>query len=892
MHQFLRYNGRLLQNDAKVTTAWFDAKQANNLSVPPPSLSSSSSSSSQRQNKRASRTDTVSTSTQDNVRVVTLSTQTEVSESDRGAALDSPCLEDSCSNTPSHRRSRRSSLSSQDVGREESDCGDRPESQVSSYSCSSSSREKGYSRERAVPVRRNRASVTDGAASGYYNNARRVTDDRERSTFNRAERKRRASSPAMSYSKRTREEKSSSDNRRGNTVFERLGPSQKRKECRIEPVSKSPSPKSERPRTRRYTSRASRERSHSPYSRDRDYGGSSKTGSGSSGKTRQTDEERRLSRSERHQSDDHKEKGRNERKSSRDGRRTSEMEGRKEREVKERKEEEKEEKEEKVKKRQRTESEADSEGEKSGFLRRESKNREVSEDNEPQEKSCSERDTHSGKKGEESERGEEEEEERGGICNISWDEANHTADEMDTVCDRESDNRASGVTVDPKIEQTTETSSGEEVAADGGKKDHTDIHTKKEGESVQEQSVVKALGVQAMKEENDDSVAERCDHKDSVTHAPQSVSESEEHENTGGKVPMESSIQAETRVVEGTSPEVEQSESRDYEDRDVTPPLEVLQSMQNMQSTYSQPYYPAVPFPTTSALSLAAYQQLFTAQQLTMAGASTSALPFPIATQGVGVVTTPSVWPVQVASAVSPVQWQQLWLENQRVLNAVATSQSSLSPSCAGGGITGPTSQIIGTGVETNGANVQSIRTGVEKNGANMQTIGMSVQTTESGVQVASPTVQPSGDDVSTALQDTSTTHPVSLSPSSTPTPSSEVKSGTVAAENRRPSTAAPPVQNTSSQTAPCHRAEEEKRAESQSDVAPPKLTISSLMSGQTRRPDRRRRMDGKCRAQYKEMMAEFRSHASMLATATKIMIRYIQYPVCVCVCVCVCLNH
>ncbi|CAI8035944.1 hypothetical protein GBAR_LOCUS20173 [Geodia barretti] len=119
--------------------------------------------------------------------------------------------------------------------------------------------------------------------------------------------------------------------------------------------------------------------------------------------------------------------------------------------------------------------------------------------------------------------------------------------------------------------------------------------------------------------------------------------------------------------------------SLDYTERDVTPPLEVLQSMQQ-QAPFQPPFFP-VPFPITSSpLSLSTFHpstHLFPGQH-PVGGASLPILGMPlsfpptISQRGMagGVVVSSVVWPVHMA----PAPWQQIWLNpHQRALGAGTT---------------------------------------------------------------------------------------------------------------------------------------------------------------------------------------------------------------------------
>ena len=998
-----RYNGRPLQNDSRVTTTWFDAKQAKELGVPPPSAAQNTKS------QRRHGDDVLSPSSHDSVRGgVTASGQVDVSESDGSQVLSCLSPVSSRTSTPAHRRSRHASISSQDIGRKERcDSSDRSESQVNSYSYSS--REKGY-----VSSRRDRSESYSSRV--FHHRARRVTEDTERGRLldvERETRKRRASSPARSYTPLSKRSKDDATEERKRNIFDRLGPSSdlKSKERRASIQSQSPSPRHHRTRSRHDSSRVSRDRSHSPQY-------SHRTRHSSTKESDDRESKKVERRSSRLRSDSHREGERGE---ERDG--ASEPRGQTKKEEREKKEREQE----SHKKDKGSSHDMDGDG----GVCSQSTGEEMEEEEEEGEISGTEARSYEPEDMRcKLERQRKEREERE-VCNISWDEADDGADEggTETVQEeteshppeelKEADGSGkNAATADTEKKDNGQMQNSEKRENDKLKKDDNeqvtegekkknDLHKdekkddelllKKDGDlhkeavSSSSESEVKAeqQAVEKVKEGNEQAQQEGMevvdavdvkeglardvkegpaqDMKEGTAQKPaekvkgrrkgrerkekskrrrKSVSDAKlddtdshkEAQVVGGseKPSLNSSVETEN-ISRDQTPPADLPNSRDYSDRDVTPPLEVLQSMER---SYQQPFYPTVPFhpipcTTTTAASIAAYHQLFSSQghlqQLAQDGEAlpphvlpSTAVPFPLAAPLVsGTMATPGVWPVQVASGVSPAQWQ-LWLDNQRALSAVASSsttgegsdgltsgttvQATLQSTGMGVETTGIALQSTGTGVETTGIALQSTGTGVETTGIALQstgtgveTTGIALQSTGTGVETTGIGAQIIGLPKDETVQVTTEVSTKSAEGSDVTPATGEVCVVTSHEDTRRPPGVSPPshesvvsaavvetpaVQDGGTQTVltavtsdKSSQSGPELVSDSAAAAGPGKLSVASQTVAQTRRPVKRRKMDAKCRTQYKEMMQQFRNHAAVLTASTKILIRYVLKP-------------
>ena len=950
----------MLLNDSRVTTTWYDTKQARDLGLSPPS-------SSQRTKGRSRATD-ISTSS---VRAAT-SGRVEVSESEGSQAMGCLSPDGSLPNTPGHRQSRRASLSSQDIGKERNDSTERPESRVSTYSYSS--RERSYSSQRERTTTRDRAPRSDYSSSTFnLRRSSRGDKDGDKSlsqSLERDTRKRRASSPTRSYtplSKRHKDETITIDEWKGN-IFDRLGPSsdQKGKERRVGTLSESPSPRS---RSRRDYSQRSHEHSHSPRHLDQRHNTSPSSSQQIDRRSAKHDERKSEERASR-RSSGYRERSR-EREQSRETNRERENQGRKEQERGGGRDRSEEEESYRKRRRERRESDqdTDSEGVGCGYWRDEGE-RVDGDDSGTETRNHDPKDMRHKLDKRRSEREDKE------VCNISWDESEITDEVTIKTVQKKSEavqkkseavQKKSG-TVQKKSEAVQKKSEAVQKKSETVQKKSETVQKKseavqkksetvqkkseavqKKSETVQKKSetVQKKSGtvqkesetVKKKSEKEESNGTDLSTEKDLATqekntsqrvkedgeekkeketqmrkelvektkeleteppleglevidavevkenpvrnpverekgrrrnHKGRERKESEKKkkrrksssdikpEDVGSckdvevkaereKTPPSCVVETENIVQEHTPPS-ELPHSLDYNDRDVTPPLEVLQSMQN---SYQQSYYPAGPFHpvpcTTTPASLAAYHQLFSGQeqlqQLRHDGQSilpSTVVPFPVVQQPVsGTMTSPGGWPVHVASGVSAVQWQQLWLENlekQRALNVVSTvgmgslsTTTAVQATCAGMQSTGTNVEVTGTGIQTTGTGVQTI--GITNDETMQASSEVSTETTEtSGKDATTPEVQ-------VEHNETETTHPV------------EKSSVTCSSEREEVSDAA---------------------AEH-----PGRVSITTLTTTLPGPPGKRRRMDAKCRAQYKEMMQEFRSHAAVLATSTKIMIRF-----------------
>jgi hypothetical protein len=194
----------------------------------------------------------------------------------------------------------------------------------------------------------------------------------------------------------------------------------------------------------------------------------------------------------------------------------------------------------------------------------------------------------------------------------------------------------------------------------------------------------------------------------------------------------------------------------------------------------------------------------------------------------------------------------------------------------------------IGTGVETTGIALQSTGTGVETTGIALQSIGTGVETTGIGAQIIGlpkdETVQVTtevstksaeGSDVTPATGEVcvvtsheDTRRPPGVSPPSHESVVSAAVVETPAVQDGGTQTVLTAVtSDKSSQSGP------ELVSDATAAAGPGKLSVASQTVAQTRRPVKRRKMDAKCRTQYKEMMQQFRNHAAVLTASTKILI-------------------
>ena len=1006
-----RYNGRVLHNDARVTTMWLEAKQANELGMP---SSLQLSPPIQKRGTFRLADEAVSTTPQKNLRGVTTSSsrQLEVSESE-GSQVLSPNSMQSTSST--QRQSRRSSHSSQEVpSKDRSESSERSESRRSrTYSLRDSRDYTSDSR------RENRTSVTGSFASSmfnYYHSARRSSED---ASLRRVERKRRASSPAQSYtslSKRSRRD-DSTENRRGN-IFDRLGPSSR--ERRVSEISESPSPRS-RTQSQCESNQGSPKRAQSPSSsRDHHYSSPSRY----SRSSRYREEKRRSSRTTERERSRERERER-ERSRERERGRSREREREKEKE----REKESERGEQVKRQRDRTDEKVD----KQRVLKHQEKGSDQETDSDRgrhkrNRRSDSEQTECNYKKREEGARGDghrrakkrqQSEREEREICNISWDEAETTADEMETSQERSKEGEEKDKVVSVPSESNGEIPREEAEVGEKDSKCQKDknVSSRPEDELVGylKPSLVRDKAVEDVNITEEEKAPLQRDlkrKKDSLSDHSQAKNDLEgdempsDEKKTGRKkkeasgpspaeydpapvddekTPVDEKSKGKKKEASSPSPRIddpiphevekpppkspvtvirdvtppaaELPDSRNYNDRDVTPPLEVLQSMH--QSSYQQPYYTGAPFPpipcTSSAatVSLAAYHHLLrdqghVGQQLPAqqsAGKNisppalpTTALTFPIVSQqhhgGVsGVMATPGVWPVHVASgSVTPAQWHHMWLQNQRTApsaNGAAEAAVCVSP---GSGTTGTDHQVsgvdsqktevdhqtsgtdrqtTGTSSKSTGIGAQTTEIDRQKTGASVQTTGSDHQTIGTGVQTTGPdhqTIQTGVQKIGTGVQTTGTDHQTigtdhqmtGMATQTTQTQPLEMTSKSTETSNvssRAPprlSTPAaketanllPPLATQGTQHEAGRDAASADKSTQSEDVTgggtalrrpSSKLSIMSL-SQQTRQPPgKRRKMDARCRAQYKEMMQEFRSHAGVLAASTKILIRLVS---------------
>ena len=885
------------------------------------------------------------------------------------------------------------------------------------------------------------------ALFSYYHSKRRVLEDtRDKSSLKSSEtKKRRASSPARSNlppSKRSRDERGSagSDEWKRN-IFERLGPSsseqKKTKDDRVDKVNKSPSPRTRRRNRSRCNSShdspsgTSQSPLSSQYSSpNRPYSRSSSTTTTTT-TTRITEDKKRSKSPPRshhnrlRSSERDTERDRDNKKSTRDSQKSTESQDRRrssERESSSRQtDRRREEKDNKLKRKKSHEPDTDSDEEARERKRRgREKSGQREKERERQDKIDSQQHTTHDKSTSEIVKSEREEKE---ICNISWDESELTADEMDTTVKGNDDvTRPTNThTVNDtlkmkkehppaKEEEVVKTEADKERAvvvkedaAGGGqneiltdsvesKKEASKKGEEKEGvcndregkkeckipqtfpetssnvtvsSEVETAELPKRKKRRKRKETSSDISSSQStgsadgngdvDKKGKGTSGSSSGLEVKTADSSGRegvhKKSSDSSVtappttqspelqppstntqqQVSLQIKEENTPSTTTDEfptSRDYTERDVTPPLEVLQSMQS--GYHPQTYYQsAIPFHpvtcTSSPASLAAFHQhIFTATQqdqlrLSQNGQSltpvfsTSPLPFTVAThqQQSGMMATPGVWPVHVTSPVSPAQWHQLWLENQQ--HALRAGMIPPPPSVSAiTEITGTGAQVIGISTQTTGTTVQTTGTAIETTGTTVQTTGTAIETTGTAIETSGTAIETSGTAIETngttvettetapetgtsdgtdaqaTLQkpnedsSTSPQPPLSL-PAQDESEPKTIKSGTDQPSN--PQTVQHIDQPTTNTTVEISSQDTETLTEEKdvatgtvgSDDSITTQSITSLMTDQPRRlhnNNKRRKMDATCRSQYREMMQEFRSRAAMLATSTKIMIR------------------
>ena len=854
--------------------------------------------------------------------------------------------------------SRCDSVSSQEIEEgkgEGTDPSERPDSRVSSYSRGSreSTTSKTAQRGEKSSSRKDPLSFSSKKIFTDYHTQRRPSNSSGgfRNVGGKDTRKRRASSPDPSHSplaKKSRDERSSIDQQKGN-IFSRLGSYQRSsKDHRVIAASESPSPRSCRTRSHgQDSSQASSERSQSPASQHcsssparsssrgghRERGDKKKRGGSSPSPTRSRSG-RRRSRSEKSKSREREDSGERKRSEcrSRSRRKESERESsrRRARKVDEEEEEEEEEGRRRgvssSKRRRKSQSDRDSdserEGDKSSYWRV---------------KNAMEKRGGAGRGAGKVETAERE------ICNISWDEAETTADEMETLAGGEKSEGMSESAVATGAQSPVEVEAPVEVEEERKEKDEGEVEVKDatsqpllaadkditetaEEEKKEEEEVKEEEEGDGKKEEGENKdpnkqksppseikIAEKEEKKTSEdggsissgpvktkekekekrrnsgrseASPPKSQRKSKKERETNVHVPpaperakgvevggaasqpaaaktaaeenkklepvskVDSGVEDKSDVEkvrdrEKTPPTTAPPTSRDYTDRDVTPPLEVLQSM---QTPFQQQFF-SIPFPCTSPVPLTAFHpaHLFAGQPPPVGGASipTPALSFPATLPAAGgIVTSAGVWPLHMA----PASWQQIWLNQQPLVAGAAPGNDTGSHAKPE-----PQPAVIAT---------------------------QTAQTVE-------PTVHPSTPNDKTPRPqrsvETETTRQENNKTVSVPTPKA-TDNLPVTRHSSTSSTSIPETVAHGTQTV--HSKEVPASADAECHLSKPP-SPSSKISQQVvveEEEERRRcevvkgkrKMDAKCRQQYREMMEKFKRHASLLAVSTKMMIRYI----------------
>ena len=797
----------------------------------PPPLPSSSSSLSLSQRKRGTHTqsNTDSSSSQDVVVEGNSGKQQTASETEANQVL-SP--DGGRLNNSDHRRSRHDSISSQEIDeggkREGSDLTERSESRLSSYrreSKDSARFSKTFQREKSTT--HPDPFSCPASKFSHYHSMRRASDDKSlRSVGGREPRKRRASSPAQSstpLAKKPRTERGSVDDRKGN-IFSRLGPTSftRKRERNATSESPSPDPRRHHSSSRQDSSQPSSEKSQSPTSSQQHSspGRSSSSRATSSRQSARGDEMKREGstsprrphrKSSRGESERERERSTERRRSVRESCRTREE---KEREGKKREKREEGGEKERGSAKQSTRlsdinSDSDRGGEKFGQYRINIEPIESDEEGDNRNHGNSER-------------------EESGIVDISFDDTETTANEEEVTAVVS----ARGTDGDPQREADV----GRERKKKG---DEDSCQPPSQGQKVREGEAKKVEEVIGGSKEKSSA----------ATHS----AEREKIETQSSHLAVETVVDSKTVAAAEEEEEIEEAPpttapptSRDYTERDVTPPLEVLQSMQH---SFQSPFYSTIPFPS----SLTSFHpHLFAGHAPHLGGVGphpTTTLSFSVGfpREGVagGVVTSPGVWPVHMTS---PAHWQQLWLENQRAL---------------GGGGPAPIISNDGSVADTTGPlTVATATPNVEPR-------------LQSTLPPAAPTEEENIQPPASEETDTNQKKVEEVVPSPHKTTDNKLSTPTVSHCNVATST----VTDTLTQATQTTATEEGGGnsillAPPTPDDRPGKLSLSSLMMSS--QPGRRRKMDTECRLQYREMMGEFRRRASLLALSTKMMIRYI----------------
>ena len=626
-----RYNGRDLQGEVRVTTSWLDPTEVRELGISP------SPHPHRRNSQSRPNTETNAHSSQD----LSHSSVTEACNSETVSQVSS-CLspDGSRSNHSGNLHSRHNSLSSpsQEGGGRGSDAaGERSESRVTSYNRGS--------REGGRPSRYEASTFTGTQFSNHQQSRVSSEDKGYRSVSGR---KRRASSPAQSQSqlaKRTRNQRTDLDERKVN-IFSRLGPSSFQ-QTRNQRVNGNTSSDTQPTHSQQYSGNVGR---------------MSKDNSGRHGRNQRTGSSPTSTRSRG--VDRHGNRGERERSRERNGDGNS----------------------------RRRESER-----KNNDDRRE---RESSKRH-PDSDSDREKFSHQGVKSEPMDTDEElgvkdggnhvekcdgvEREERETICSISWDDTLTTVDEINTpiegnadVFDDVSSSEAAGV--NSVSEGMREGGGGGGSVSDAPDQvQSAGKVSSSEGERVREKEADgggdSGQTEDESKHETKQEEMKMAENGETPSEQPNVVSHQKE-----GKIfhdgKMDSRSEVKGNNIEETTPTTAPPTSRDYTERDVTPPLEVLQGL---QSPFQPPFLPPLPpFPPFHPHIFPRYTNT---QPLPTTTLSFSMTP-PPGGMARTVIASPGVWPVHVAPAtVSPAHWQQLWMGDQRMISGTTPTTNETQSS-------------------------------------------------------------------------------------------------------------------------------------------------------------------------------------------------------------------
>ena len=790
-----RYDGRELQAQVQVKTAWLDAKLAQEFNLPTPHHRLSHH---RQASHSQAHTDTGLSTTKHSSQY--LSSEPRQMFDSEGVPCATPDVSSRSNNSKLHRVQHDLVLSTQEVEEMEG-CdwsSERPDSQISSYSHGSSTGQReglpltrGFTSELGTPHYEASSSFTSVVLVSHPQ--RRVSDDRVfRSTGERdsTNRKRRASSPAQThthFTKRTRADRlSTEDDQRGN-IFSRLGPSsqQRDRDRRTSTVGDSMSPQSYRIRSHS-SQNSSESRSQSPSSsppgrssrRDSCYQGNGKKrrGSSPSSKGQSTVWPRR--REEREQV---RERNTEQSKTSVQMRERREREKEKERETSRRR-------------RDKQNSESDRDPEKSSHWR--VKNEPSSSSEEKPGIDCTQHkfeDKRQTRMMSETEM----------VCNIIWGESE--AGEAEPASLKE----------DGRVESSQAAHlQGRAAAALAEVTDTDQLPSEGLRDGAREPRETERVQVTSV----DDLPSEEVGIRE------KSKSLFDRTINSGMVLEMNKAEQPQEKATPPTSPPT----SRDYAERDVTPPLEVLQGM---QTSYQPPFFCPV--------SLTAFHPHLFAGHDPLA-LPTASLSFSVAPAPGGVVSdvisSSGVWPVP--GGIPSGHWPQLWVGGSQQSPTTSSSASTTTEVVSSGDRVIETLDRTGVTVEqTSSHKDDEVDTKFVK-GLNATQSELESSAVESAVTQSLPSSPgvPEGD--------------LAMSASSQTT-------------------------NSAPQTSDIDRETVSQATESQGKESVPLALEGSKSGGDRVGMESGRKAEATCKLQQKQMMEVFRRHAKLLALSTKMMIRY-----------------